>query len=147
MTQDAEFIPSVAVGRFSGDLGGMAAADANCLLTSLLSKISVDCSEAGGIIGHNKANFRCGDDLLSISCTTDDGNVRTKSEFSSPVGGFTGVMDIIVYDLDYGTMKGIVERRTSEIDGCEVTVLENQNRCTDPNCRDPNCTNPEHMAR
>jgi hypothetical protein len=85
--------------------------------------------------------------LLSISCTTDDGNVRTKSEFSSPVGGFTGVMDVIVYDLDYGTMKGIVERRTSEIEGCDVTVLENQNRCRDPNCKDPNCTNPEHMAR
>ena len=147
MTRDEEFIPSVAVAQFSGDLKGMPAEDANALLSGLLSRISVDCSAADGIIGHNKANFRCGDDLLSISCTTDDGNVRTKSEFSSPVGGFTGVMDVIVYDLDYETMKGIVERRTSEIDGCEVTVLENQNRCHDPNCKDPNCTNPEHMAR
>lgn len=146
MTRDEEFIPSVAVGRFSGDLGGMSAEDANRLLTGLLSKISIDCSEAGGIIGHNKANFRCGEDLLSISCTTDNGNVRTKFEFTSPVGGFTGVMDVIVYDLDYSVMKEIVERRTSEIQGCEVTVLENQNRCTDPNCSDPNCTNPDHMA-
>ncbi|MBP5395311.1 MAG: hypothetical protein J6Y18_05365 [Candidatus Methanomethylophilaceae archaeon] len=146
MTQDQEFIPSVAVGRFSGDLGGMSADEANRLLIGLLSKISVDCSEAGGIIGHNKANFRCGEDLLSISCTTDNGNVRTKTEFSSPVGKFTGVMDVIVYDLGYSAMKEIVERRTSEIDGCNVTVLENQNRCSDPNCKDPNCTNPDHMA-
>ena len=78
---------------------------------------------------------------------TDNGNVRTKSVFNAPVGEFTGVMDVIVYDLDYATMKGIVETRTSEIEGCEVTVLENQAKCTDPNCKDPNCTNPEHMAR
>lgn len=147
MTLDEEFIPSVAVGRFSGDLGGISADDANRMLTDLLSKISIDCSEAGGIIGHNKANFRCGEDLLSISCTTDNGNVRTKSVFTSPVGGFTGIMDVIVYDLDYATMKDIVERRTSEIGGLTVTVLENQAKCSDPNCKDPNCTNPEHMAR
>ena len=147
MTQDEEFIPSVAVGRFKGDLGGISADDANRILTDLLSKISIDCSEAGGIIGHNKANFRCGEDLLSISCTTDNGNVRTKSVFTAPVGEFTGIMDVIVYDLDYDIMKAIVERRTADISGCEVTVLENQAKCHDPNCKDPNCTNPEHMAR
>ena len=146
MTRDEEFIPSVAVAQFSGDLHGMSAEDANALLTGLLSDISVDCAAADGIIGHNKANFRCGEDLLSISCTTDDGNVRSKSLFTSPVGEFTGVMDVIVYDLDYTVMKDIVEKRSSEIPGCTVSVLENQLRCRDPNCRDPNCTNPEHMG-
>lgn len=146
MTRDEEFIPSVAVGRFSGDLGGMAPEDANRILSDLLSRISVCCSEAGGIIGHNKANFRCGDDLLSISCTTDDGNVRRKSEFKAPVRAFDGVMDVIVYDLDYPAMKDIVERCTASVDGCGVTVLENQRTCHDPNCTDPNCSNPDHMA-
>lgn len=146
MTRDEEFIPSVAVARFTGDLGGMPPEDANGLLTGLLSRISVDCANAGGIIGHNKANFRCGDDLLSISCTTDDGNIRSKSLFSSPVGGFTGVMDVIVYDLDYSVMKRIVEDRTSETEGIAVDVMENQLRCSDPNCKDPNCRNPDHMS-
>ena len=144
MTRDEEFIPSVAVAQFSGDLKGMPAEDANALMSGLLSRISVDCSAADGIIGHNKANFRCGDDLLSVSCTTDDGNVRSKSLFTSPVGCFTGVMDVIVYDLDYSVMKDIIERRTAEVEGCSVSVMENQLRCSDPNCRDPNCTNPEH---
>ncbi len=144
MTRDEEFIPSVAVAQFSGDLKGMPAEDANALMSGLLSRISMDCSAADGIIGHNKANFRCGDDLLSVSCTTDDGNVRSKSLFTSPVGCFTGVMAVIVYDLDYSVMKDIIERRTAEVEGCSVSVMENQLRCSDPNCRDPNCTNPEH---
>ena len=145
MTRDEEFIPSVAVARFSGDLHGMPAEEANTLLTKLLADISVDCGAEGGIIGHNKANFRCGDDLLSISCTTDDGKVRSKSLFVAPVGEFTGVMDVIVYELDYSVMKGIVEERAKALPGVEVSVLENQLRCSDPNCKDPNCTNPEHM--
>lgn len=147
MTRDEEFIPSIAVAQFSGDLGGMPAEDANALFTRLLSEISVDCGAADGIIGHNKANFRCGDQLLSISCTTDDGNVRNKSLFTSPVGEFTGIMDVIVYDLDYTVMKDIIEKRSAILKGCTVSVLENQLKCHDPNCRDPNCTNPEHMAR
>ena len=145
MTRDEEFIPSVAVARFSGDLHGMPAEEANTLLTKLLADISVDCGADGGIIGHNKANFRCGDDLLSISCTTDDGKVRSKSLFAAPVGEFTGVMDVIVYELDYSVMKGIVEEHAKALPGVEVSVLENQLRCSDPNCKDPNCTNPEHM--
>ncbi|MBO6083654.1 MAG: hypothetical protein J6O90_01040 [Candidatus Methanomethylophilaceae archaeon] len=145
MTLDEEFIPSIAVARFEGDLKGMPAEQANALLTKLLSDISVDCGAADGIIGHNKANFRNGDELLSISCTTDDGNVRSKSVFSSPVGAFTGVMDVIVYDLGYETMKRIIETRAAGIDGCSVSVLENQLKCSDPNCTDPNCTNPDHV--
>ena len=145
MTRDEEFIPSVAVARFSGDLHGMPAEEANTLLTKLLADISIDCGAEGGIIGHNKANFRCGDDLLSISCTTDDGKARSKSLFTAPVGEFTGVMDVIVYELDYTVMKGIVEERAKALPGVGVSVLENQLRCSDPNCKDPNCTNPEHM--
>ncbi len=145
MTLDEEFIPSIAVARFEGDLKGMPAEQANALLTKLLSDISVDCGAADGIIGHNKANFRNGDELLSISCTTDDGNVRSKSVFSSPVGAFTGVMDVIVYDLGYETMKRIIETRAAGIGRCSVSVLENQLKCSDPNCTDPNCTNPDHV--
>lgn len=145
MTRDEEFIPSVAVARFSGDLHGMPAEDANRMFTDLLANISRDCGSEGGIIGHNKANFRCGDDLLSISCTTDDGNIRSKTLFSNPVGEFTGIMDVIVYELDYSIMKKIVETRSKAVPDMRVSVLENQLRCSDPNCTDPNCTNPDHM--
>lgn len=146
MTRDLEFIPSVAVAEFKGNLDGLDAESANDLFIKLLSEISVDCSEAEGIIGHNKANFRCGDDLLSISCTTDDGNVRCKSLFSKPVGEYTGTMDVIVYDLDFSVMKEIVEKRTASVKGCQVSVLENQLKCSDPNCTDPECDNPNHMS-
>lgn len=146
MTRDLEFIPSVAVAEFEGDMHGADPEVANETFIRLLSEISLDCGKADGIIGHNKANFRCGEDLLSISCTTDDGNVRCKTLFAEKVGKYTGTMDVIVYDLDYSVMKEIVERRASAIEGCRVSVLENQLRCGDPNCSDPECRNPDHMS-
>lgn len=101
MTRDESMIPSIAVAEMKGTLNGMSPNDANELFTRFLSEISKDCGKEGALmIGHNKANFKCGEDLLSISCTTEDGNVRTKFAFASPVTDYSGVINVIVYGLE-----------------------------------------------
>ena len=145
MTTDAEFIPTIAVGKFSGDLGGKSAEEANELFIRLLSRISVDCGKAG-VIGHNKANFKCGDDLLSISCTTDDGNVRSKMEFSQPVDAYEGVMNIIVYGADFKVLEDAILKYAADVPGMKAEVIEDHGatECHDPNCKDPSHHHHHH---
>ena len=147
MTRDESMMPSIAVAEMKGTLGGMPSDEANRLFIRFLSEVSKDCGNEGAyMIGHNKANFKCGEDMLSISCTTEDGNVRTKFDFSSPVGDYTGVVNVIVYGLDYPVLKRIVESRASEIPGCSVKVIE-EGGCDDPECNDPYCNDPDHRRR
>lgn len=147
MTRDAELMPSIAVAEVHGDLGGMDADDANGLFMRLLSEISRDCGDAGAsMIGHNKANFKCGDDMMSISCTTEDGNIRSKMLFASPVGEYTGVMNIIVYGVDFSILKDIITRRCSDLPSSHVHIMEDGG-CDDPGCTDPNCNDPNHRHR
>ena len=122
MTTEEEFIPTIAVGRFSGDLKGMAPGKANSMFSDLLSRISVECGRLG-VIGHNKANFKCGDDLLSVSCTTDDGNVRSKVEFASPVGEYTGVMNVIVYGAGFEALEDAIYRCAEAVPGMKTEVI------------------------
>ena len=145
MTTDREFIPTIAVGKFGGDLGGMSAHEANATFKKLLSDISVECGKIG-IIGHNKANFKCGDDLLSISCTTEDGNVRSKVEFSHPVGRYEGVMNVIVYGAEFSALKDIIYASSGDIKGMEAEVIEDHGatECHDPNCHDPSHHHHHH---
>lgn len=147
MTRDESMMPSIAVAEMKGTLGGMSAEQANGLFIRFLSDVSRDCGKEGAaMIGHNKANFKCGEDMLSISCTTEDGNVRIKFSFSKPVTDYTGVVNVIVYGLDYEVLKRIVEARASEIQGCSVKVVE-EGGCEDPDCKDPNCNDPNHRRR
>lgn len=140
MTSDQEFIPTVAACRLYGAVD-LPAAEANNLLKGLLSRISVRCGRIG-VIGHNKANFRCGDDLLSISCTTEDGNVRSKTEFTDRVCDVEGVMDVIVYSADFHDLKHIIEDEASGT-GLRAEVKEPEG-CHDPDCHDPDCHDPRH---
>lgn len=147
MTRDEEFLPSIAVAELVGSFDALPSEEANGVFVRLLSEISKDCGAAGALaIGHNKANFRSCDELLSISCTTEDGNVRTKCDFTRPVSDYTGVMNVIVYGLGYPELRGIIETRVSQIPGCSVRVLEDSG-CQDPECNDPNCRDPEHRRR
>ncbi len=147
MTRDESMMPNIAVAEMKGSLNGMSAEEANALFTRFLSEVSKDCGKEGAMmIGHNKANFKCGEDLLSISCTTEDGNVRTKFSFGSPVTEYTGVINVIVYGLDFPILKRIIETRVAEIPGCAANVLEEKG-CDDPECNDPNCNDPNHRRR
>lgn len=142
MTRDTEMMPSIAVAELHGDLGGMESGKANELFTGLLSDISKACGEVG-VIGHNKANFKCGEDMLSISCTTEDGNVRSKMLFKDPVGEYTGVMNIIVYGADFSVLRGIIKENSAMLPSGHVRIAED-GRCDDPGCNDPNCNDPNH---
>ncbi|MBQ2762629.1 MAG: hypothetical protein IJF47_02830 [Candidatus Methanomethylophilaceae archaeon] len=144
MTRDSEYIPSIAVAKFSGSFNRISPEEANEIFIKLLSEISIECGNKGcSMIGHNKANFKCGDDFLSISCTTEDGNVRSKTLFREDVTDYIGVMNIIVYGLEYVTLREIIESKSSAIDGCKVVVLKDKG-CDDPECTDPNCTDEKH---
>ena len=147
MTRDVSMMPSIAVAEMRGTLGGVSADEANALFIRFLSDVSKDCGQEGAaMIGHNKANFKCGEDLLSISCTTEDGNVRTKFLFASSVADYTGIVNVIVYGLEYHVLKRIIESRAAEIPGCSVNVLE-EGGCDDPECNDPACRDPNHRRR
>lgn len=144
MTRDEEFIPSIAVAKLNGKFDNISAEDANNIFINLLSKISIECGKKGcTMIGHNKANFKCGEDFLSISCTTEDGNVRNKTLFSENVSEYMGIMHIIVYGLDYSVLKQLIEEEAGKIEGCTTIVLKDKG-CEDPECTDPNCTNESH---
>ncbi len=146
MTSDSEFIPTVVAIEFRGNLNDMEPIDAEKLFIQLLSNISKDCISSGAMmIGHNKANYKCGDDLLSISCTTDDGNVRTKCTFNNKVSDYSGVMNIIVYGIEYETISEIVTKRSSVLNDVQIKIhKQGDTTCDDPECHDPACTDPTH---
>ena len=145
MTRDAEMIPAIAVAEIHGDLGGVEADTANGRMIGFLSEVSKGCGRIeGAVIGHNKANFRSGDDLLSISCTTENGNVRTKCTFSSPVGAYDGVVNVIVYGTSYDVLRELIGSCASRaLPGCSVNVMSDGG-CDDPECTDPDCRDPDH---
>jgi hypothetical protein len=111
----------------------------------MLSSIAKDCVTAGStMIGHIKANVRSGDQMLSMSSTTDDGNVRCRFLFSGDVKEYSMTVNVIVY--------GIERRRTAEILVSnvrkalkDVTIeVHSEVGCEDPECNDPMCQRDEH---
>ncbi|MFA6710030.1 MAG: hypothetical protein WC067_02175 [Candidatus Methanomethylophilaceae archaeon] len=147
MTQDAEFIPTLAVIEIVGDLGGMSAVEANRLFSGVISEIAVGCTSSGvGMIGHIKANFTTYDGMLSVSCTTDDGKVRSRSEFGSPVKGYRSIMNVIVYGIGYSHMCTVIDSAVKKIPGKKKVTKTGDAGCTDPHCKDPNCTDPTHRT-
>lgn len=147
MTQEEEFIPTIAVVEIIGDLGGMSSADANRLFSNVLSEIARGCISSGAkMIGHIKANFTTYDGMLSISCTTEDGKVRLKSEFHEPVKGYRSVMNVIVYGIDHSKMCTVIDSSLKKIPGKKVITKAKDYGCNDPGCKDPNCTNQMHRS-
>ncbi len=145
MTSDPEFIPTIAVVRISGDLGGMSADDANKVFIGVISEIAKGCAAAGAAaIGHIKANFNSGDELLSLSCTTENGNVRSKSVFANKVGDYTSIVNVIVYGIEYDVMCSVTERAIGTIPGRKDVSFIDSDSCADPNCHDPDCKDPAH---
>ena len=146
MTSDREFIPSAIAATASGSFSDPANADeANSSFTKFLSRVALGCVAAGStMIGHIKANVRSGDELLSMSCTTDDGNVRLRYKFSKTVAKYTMTVNVIVYGID--------KRRTAEILvsnlrslGVAGLEVHSEVGCEDPSCDDPLCQRDEHV--
>jgi len=111
----------------------------------MLGSIATDCVAAGAwMVGHIKANVRSNGELLSISSTTVDGNVRRRYEFSSPVNDYSMTVNVIVY--------GTERRRTAEILADNIgralgdieMKIHSEIGCEDPACRDPACRDDGH---
>jgi hypothetical protein len=146
LTSDQEFIPSAIAATLSGSFPSTVNADdANGLFSKLLSKVTIGCAEAGAwMIGHIKANIRSGEGFLSISSTTDDGNVRMRSAFTGPVKDYSMTVNVIVYGIDRQTTAEILVSDVKEMLACENAVVHSQIGCEDPDCGDPMCRDEDH---
>ena len=146
MTSEKEFIPSAIAATVSGSFpSSVSAEDANGMFSRMLSKVTTDCAEAGAwMIGHIKANVRSGEGFLSISSTTDDGNVRARATFTDPVKDYSMTVNVIVYGIDRRkTAEILVSNVKSTLSSAEIEV-HSEVGCEDPDCEDPMCQDKDH---
>ena len=144
MTQEKEFIPAAVAAEISGSAGSAVAAAANSLFREFLSSVAKDCVKAGSkMIGHIKANVRSGDELLSMSSTTDDGNVRCRSMFANVVKDYSMTVNVIVYGLDRYEVARILSSNAERTLNA-VPKIYSELGCEDPDCDDPVCQNGDH---
>lgn len=146
MTHDEELNPTVLTATMKGNLSGMDAKKANELFSSAISEIAKGCVSHGAImIGHIKANFVCGKEMLSVSCTTNDGNTRCRNVFSENVGEYRATLNVIAYGVDYHDMEHVVTEELEKIAGEKVfKIIESEDSCHDPECHDCHCHNHGH---
>jgi hypothetical protein len=146
MTSDEEFIPSAIAATASGSFRPpMNAGDANELFSSMLRSVAVDCVKAGAwMIGHIKANIRSGDGFLSISSTTDDGNVRARSVLTDDVKEYSMTVNVIVYGIDRRKAAEILIANVRMMLGDVRTEVHSEVGCEDPDCGDPMCQDKDH---
>lgn len=146
MTQDGDYTPTIGVVEITGDTGGYTATESNRIFSEMMSRITKGCIEKGAVsIGHIKANLMSGDEMSSLSCTTDDGNVRARSLFIMPVKEYRIVMNVIVYGIDYVVMHRIISDALSMIPGSKTVKIRNTSIACEKPCDDPNCTDPNHV--
>jgi hypothetical protein len=98
----------------------------NALISDFMSKISLDCVEAGvKLIGHIKSISEVkGDGYLACSVTSHDGKVRTDGQLGD-ANGFDMVLNVMIYGLNIDIVNNIVESRTEDFfagNGMKVTV-------------------------
>jgi hypothetical protein len=98
----------------------------NALITEFMSKISLDCVEAGvKLIGHIKSISEVqGDGYLACSVTNHDGKVRTDGQLGD-ANGFDMVLNVMIYGLNMDIVNTIVESRTEDFfagNGSKVIV-------------------------
>ncbi|MDR2866440.1 MAG: hypothetical protein LBV13_03440 [Methanomassiliicoccaceae archaeon] len=146
MTDDEEFIPSAIAATAAGSLRTVTDADdANALFMGMLKNVTVDCVKEGSwMIGHIKANVRSSDEMLSMSSTTDDGNVRCRSSFTVPVKDYSITVNVIVYGVERHRAAGIlVSDMRAALGDIDITV-HSEVGCEDPGCSDPACQDKDH---
>jgi hypothetical protein len=120
--------------------------EANHIFTEFLSYVTKDCVESGAVmIGHIKANVRSGDEMLSISSTTGDGNVRARLSFLSDVGEFDMTLNVIVYGIGERTISGIIADRGRMLGIYDMCAVPHG--CPDPECSDPECADHARIIR
>ena len=146
MTSDEDLIPAAIAAVASGSLLQVANADdANRIFSSIIENVAKDCVKAGSwMIGHIKANVRSGGELLSVSSTTDDGNVRYRYSFKKDVKDYSMTVNVIVYGIERHTAAEIlISNMRKALDNVDIQV-RSETGCEDPECGDPMCRDEGH---
>ena len=146
MTADKEFIPSAIAATVTGSFpSAISADDANDMFSLLLHDVTIGCVEAGSwMIGHIKANVRSGNELLSVSCTTDNGNVRRRYVFAGSVKGYSMTVNVIVYGIERHRTAEILVLNVKKVLGDVHIEVHSEVGCEDPKCEDPMCQDKDH---
>jgi len=146
VTEDAEFIPAAIAATAAGSLeGSMTAEQANKLFSGLLRDVTIDCVKAGSwMIGHIKSNIRSENEFLSISSTTDDGNVRVRYAFTGDVKEYSMTLNVIVYGVERHEVAEILVRNVKRVLGNIDITVHSEVGCEDPGCKDPMCQDKDH---
>jgi len=145
MTSVKEDLPSAVAANIKGTFAKETKApDAETMFAGFMSETVRDCVRAGAaMIGHVKANIRSGNEFLSISSTTDDGNVRNRKGFSSDVKDYEMTVNVIVYGIDEVMISKILETRRRDLGKNSMTIYSDTG-CKDPECEDPDCIDRAH---
>ena len=145
MTAEREDLPSAVAADIKGDFRPPLTADeANLRFTGFLADVTRDCAKAGAVmIGHVKANARSGKEMLSMNSTTEDGNVRTRSKFTSDVKEYTMTINVIIYGITEEIISQILDRRCTILGRNSIKVYSDTG-CKDPKCNDPACKLDAH---
>jgi hypothetical protein len=96
------------------------------------------------MIGHIKANVRSGDEMLSMSSTTDNGNVRCRSLFAGGVHEYSMTANVIVYGLERRRVAEILVSNVKRTLGDVDIEVHSEVGCEDPGCKDPMCQDKDH---
>lgn len=146
MTSDENFIPTAIAVTANGSFEEAVSAEhANTIFSEMIRNTALDCVKAGSqMIGHIKANVRSGPELLSMSSTTDDGNVRMRSVFTGKVKDHSMTVNVIVYGVDRHTVADISVRNIKKAVGNISITVHSEIGCEDPECTDPMCQDAGH---
>ena len=145
MTDEEELIPTAIAADAYGSVGSMPADAANSMFKEFIGSVTRGCVKAGSkMIGHIKANVRSGGELLSMSSTTDDGNVRCRSLLANEVNDYSLTVNVIVYGLDRRTAARILAENAERILTDVKIKIYSESGCEEPDCGDPMCSNKDH---
>lgn len=147
MTAIEEDRPAAVAADINGSFSpSVKAEDANKKFMDFLSIVVKDCVSAGAVmIGHVKANVRSNGEMLSMSSTTDNGAVRTRSVFSLPVEKYEMTVNVIVYGLDEVAISKILNNRIGMLGKPSIEIVS-ETGCQDPECDDPDCKSAAHRV-
>lgn len=148
MTQDVNYIPAAVAFNILGERHeGWGAANATILFNNLIGEVTRKCVQAGSwMIGHVKASLDSDAGFISMSSTTDDGNVRNRGELKGTMHRFDLTVNVIVYGLSEEQVKDIFLIEAGKaLPGSAVEVIIDPG-CEDPACQDPLCQDPRHRT-
>lgn len=146
MTRNKEYLPSSVTAVFTGDLGGIGPSESNDLLARFVASVATRSAAAGaGMIGHVKANFKSGDQMLSVSTTSLEGKTSLKSKFDDNVWIFEGAMNAHVFGITHSQVAMAISDAARDAGVFTDISLKAETGCNDPACVDPDCA--EHNPR